>query len=94
MTENIKESLDNRKYECGIFRDLQKAFDAVNREILLGKLEHYGIRGQALTGLDPILPIENNMSLLMVLVLIYLASQCGGTTRLCPWSFAIPYFHK
>ena len=44
-TEAIKNSLDNRKYGCGIFIDLQKAFDTVNDNILLLKLEHYGIRG-------------------------------------------------
>ena len=37
--------MDNRKYSCGIFIDLKKAFDTVNHEILLTKLEHYGIRG-------------------------------------------------
>ena len=44
LTEAIKNSLDNRKYGCGIFIDLQKAFDTVNHKILLMKLEHYGIR--------------------------------------------------
>ena len=43
LTEAIKNSLDNKKVGCGIFIDLQKAFDTVNHEILLTKLDHYGI---------------------------------------------------
>ena len=49
ITEKIKETIDNKKYGCGIFIDLRKAFDTVNHEILLKKLEYYGIRGKALT---------------------------------------------
>ena len=48
MTDTIKNSLDNRKFGCGIFLDLQKAFDTVNHSIFLMKLENYGIRGPAL----------------------------------------------
>ena len=48
ITEKIKETIDNKKYGCGIFIDLSKAFDTVNHEILLRKMEHYGIRGVAL----------------------------------------------
>ena len=48
LREAIKKSLDNRKYGCGIFIDLQKVFDTVNHNIPLMKLEHYGIRGTAL----------------------------------------------
>ena len=45
ITETIRSALDNNKTACGIFVDLQKAFDTVNHEILIEKLQHYGIRG-------------------------------------------------
>ena len=45
IVNTIHSHMDNRKYSCGIFIDLKKAFDTVNYEILLTKLEHYGIRG-------------------------------------------------
>ena len=45
ITEEIKESIDNGKFGCGIFIDLKKAFDTVNHKVLLIKLEHYGVRG-------------------------------------------------
>ena len=47
ITEKIKETIDDKRYGCGIFIDLHKAFDTVNHDILLRKLEHYGIRGKA-----------------------------------------------
>ena len=45
IVEEIKESLDKGNFACGVFIDLEKAFDTVNHRILLGKLEHYGLRG-------------------------------------------------
>ena len=47
LVDVIKKHLDNNYSVCGIFVNLQKAFDTVNRDILLGKLDHYGIRGLA-----------------------------------------------
>ena len=43
----IREGLDNSSFACGILIDLQKAFDTVDHQILLKKLEYYGIRGLA-----------------------------------------------
>lgn len=47
LTEDIKKSIDEGKLTCGVFIDLQKAFDTVDHEILLKKLETYGFRGLA-----------------------------------------------
>ena len=51
LTESIKKSIDNGKFGCGIFLGLQQAFDTVNHDILIKKLEHYGIRGNVLNWL-------------------------------------------
>ena len=45
ITETIREAIEKNDVACGVFVDLQKAFDTVNHEILLSKLNYYGIRG-------------------------------------------------
>ena len=45
IIEIIRLALDNGKITCGVFLDLQKAFDTVDHQILISKLEHYGIHG-------------------------------------------------
>ena len=43
--ENVYESIDKKHHTLGIFIDFSRAFDTVRHDILLHKLEHYGIRG-------------------------------------------------
>ena len=47
IVEKIRENLDSKTFTCGVFVDLEKAFDTVNHTILIQKLNHYGIRDTA-----------------------------------------------
>ena len=45
---NVIESIEKKTFSCCILLDFAKAGDTVDHEILLRKLEYYGIRGTAL----------------------------------------------
>ena len=47
LTETIRKSVDGESIASGIFVDQQKTFDTVEHNILLAKLKHFGVWGNA-----------------------------------------------
>ena len=62
-TENIRQALVEGYIGCSIFVDLQKAFDTVDHEMLLSKLDYYGIRGKSNSWFKSYLLIASNLFL-------------------------------
>lgn len=48
LVNYISKALDNKKFALGVFLDLSKAFDTVSHDILISKLNRYGVEGTAL----------------------------------------------
>ena len=49
LVDKLTKCLENGDFVIGVYLEFSKAFDTVNHKILLNKLEHYGIRGAALS---------------------------------------------
>ena len=47
--DKVIQAIEKCEYTIGVFLDFSKAFDTVHHDILLDKLDHYGIRGCALS---------------------------------------------
>ena len=72
LTDGIRKNLDEGNLVCGIFVDLNKAFDTVEHNILLSKHEHYSVHGLANEWFKFYSQTENNMSPLIAMILILL----------------------
>ncbi len=48
LHEELTSAIDKKKFAVGVFIDLKKAFDTIDHNILLEKMERYGIRGLGL----------------------------------------------
>lgn len=67
--QTIMSSLNNKDLTVALYMDLKKAFDYVNHNILLKKLEGYGVRGNVLNLIKSYLCNRR---------------QCTQITRICP----------
>ena len=77
LTTKLLQAIDNNEYTIGVFLDLAKAFDTVNHEILLKKLEHYGIRGIALKWFENYLTNRKHIVKYKLEKSVSLTVKCG-----------------
>ena len=66
IVDKIHDGIDTRNFSCGIFLDFSKALDTVNHDILINKLDHYGIRGIAKDWFVSYLRNKNSLPLLEI----------------------------
>ena len=65
MLEHWKKALDNKKYVGAVLTDLSKAFDCLNHELLIAKLNAYGFEVSALNHIYNYLSKRNQRTKIM-----------------------------
>ena len=67
MTDKISEAIDKNYFSIRVFIYSSKAFDTLNHNILLLKINYYGVRGNALSWFKSFL---NNRKFSMFIITI------------------------
>ena len=70
LVGKITTAFDDNKYVLGVFIDLSKAFDTVDHQILLNKLQHYGIKGSIFQWIKSYLTNRNQFVLMKTTTLL------------------------
>ena len=68
LTSDVIKALENKDSVLSVFLDLSKAFDTIDHQILLYKLEFYGIKALLSNGLEAICQIGNNMLNIIIVI--------------------------
>ena len=94
LVNNIYEGFENNQYTVRVFIDLKKAFVTVNHEILLDKLNFYGIRGIPLTSLTSYLSHRQQCVMVHDHTSSYNSVVCGGFPGFSSWTFTFSFIHQ
>jgi len=76
ITKLIFSAWNNKEYITGLFFDLTKAFDSVSHELLILKLEFYGVKGSILNWLQSYLHNRKQSVVLQFVISPHLLSDC------------------
>ena len=93
LVNNIYEGFENNQYTVRVFIDLKKAFDTVNHEILLDKLNFYGIRGIPLTSLTSYLSHRQQCVMVHDHTSSYNSVVCGVPQGFSSSTFTFSFIH-
>ena len=80
LASDIIKSFSEKEFTLGVFIDLSKAFDTVDHEILLTKLNYYGIAGTTCNWIQSYL--DNRKQ--------YISFKNGNKTMYFQTSFGVP----